>query len=236
MSTTLETIRENYDSITQRMGEACARAVRDVQSVQLIAVVKYAEFQWVQALAELGLTEFGESRPQQLVERAPQFSEKIHWHLIGQLQRNKIRKVLPAVALIHSIDSEKLLLGVNRVAEEMALRPSALLQVNVAGEDSKGGFSPQELKRLWPSLVDYPHVDIRGLMTMAPGSRDLDDARRTFAGLRELREELRAMNARPESALAELSMGMSGDFEIAIEEGATLIRIGSGLFRGLTTD
>jgi pyridoxal phosphate enzyme (YggS family) len=216
------------------MRAAAQRAGREASDVCLVAVTKYARLEWVRELVEAGERVLGESRPQQLVERAPQFEPSLRWHLIGHLQRNKVRPVLPLVELIQSIDSLRLLQRVNVVADELGLSPRVLLEVNVSGERTKDGFTPSELLRNWERLLEMRPATIDGLMTMAPESDDPERARPHFAALRELRDRLRAQSS-PEVTLRELSMGMSGDFEVAIEEGATLIRIGSALFAGLTS-
>lgn len=227
-----EIVARNYRAITERIATVCHRCGREPSEVKMIAVVKYAEWDWVRELLQLGAHDLGESRPQQLVERAALVDSRIQWHLIGHLQRNKIRRLLPHVTLIHSIDSLKLLDAVNRIAEELALTSNVLLQVNVTGEASKTGFSPAELRSQWGAILACKHVAIQGLMTMAARSDTPEAARPTFATLRSLRDEL-LEGAADEVHLPELSMGMSGDFEVAIEEGATLLRIGGGLFRDL---
>ncbi len=232
MSTALETIRTNLLSVQDRIAAACQASGREASSVKLIAVVKYAELAWVRDLLEIGVRDLGESRPQQLLQRAEQFDDSVSWHQIGHLQRNKIRKVLPLTSLIHTIDSVKLLQAVDRVAAELSLTVPVLLQINVSGEPSKGGLSPAELPVVWETATVCTHVELQGLMTMAPGTRDLEEARETFAALRRLRDDAE-QQLRGRLSLPELSMGMSGDFEIAIKEGATMVRIGSGLFEGL---
>lgn len=224
-------IRDNVTAIHSRIAKAARRVGRDPADVRLIAVTKYAELPWVQHLVDAGVNILGESRPQQLVERAEKFGPEIEWHLIGHLQRNKVRSVLPHVTLIHSIDSLRLLNRVNEIAAELSLQPRVLLEVNVSGEASKDGFAPDSLRDSWDQIVDQDSVEIVGLMTMAPASNDPENARPTFAALKSLRDEL----AETRLPLPELSMGMSGDFMIAIEEGATLVRIGSALFDGLAS-
>ncbi|SFI33922.1 YggS family pyridoxal phosphate-dependent enzyme [Planctomicrobium piriforme] len=232
----LQRLSANLESVRSRIESAAARSGRVSAAVQLVAVTKYAPWPAVLGLIALGHRVFGENRPQQLTERAalvlaetPQ--SPVDWHLIGQLQRNKVRAVLPSAALIHSIDSWRLLERVDQLAAELALTSQVLLQVNISGEDSKGGFSPDELKTCLTQAAALKHVDIRGLMTMAPLTEEEAVVRGVFRGLRELRDNA-ATSAMP---LAELSMGMSGDFEIAIEEGATLVRVGSALFDGCET-
>jgi len=231
-----EQIERNLLNLRRRIEDACKRVDRNPKSVRLIAVVKYARLEWVRELVELGVVDLAESRPQQLEERVPLFPPHIRWHLIGHLQNNKVRKVLPLVSRIHSVDSEKLLGTIQRIGSEnndgnLHPIPDLLLEVNVSGEDSKQGFSPLQVRELWGRLDQPIRRQIHGLMTMAPNTDSLDDARRTFAGLRELRDELNRLA--PEHLLTDLSMGMTGDFEVGIGEGATEIRIGSALFEGL---
>ncbi|MCA9096629.1 MAG: YggS family pyridoxal phosphate-dependent enzyme [Planctomycetaceae bacterium] len=234
-----EQIGRNLLHLRLRIEQACKRVGRDPESVRLIAVVKYARLEWVRTLVELGVVDLAESRPQQLEERVPLFPPHICWHLIGHLQNNKVRKVLPLVRRIHSVDSEKLHGTILRIGSENNDGnphpiPDLLLEVNVSGEESKQGFSPAQVRELWGRLEQNVRSQIRGLMTMAPNTDSLDDARRTFAGLRELRDELNRLA--PEHPLTDLSMGMTGDFEVGIEEGATEIRIGSALFEGLSDE
>ena len=229
------------------MRAACERSGRDLSGVRLVAVTKYAEWDWIRALVALGQVDLAENRPQQFVERATRLESEVgsaaegaagcerpqvRWHLIGHLQRNKVRPVLPLVSLIHSVDSLRLLERIGVLAGELGLRPRVLLEVNVSGEPSKDGFTPAELEAAWPALMASQQVELEGLMTMAPESDDPEAARPVFRELRRLRDRLRDVSGRE---LPELSMGMSGDFEPAIEEGATLIRIGSRLFEGLPT-
>jgi len=232
-------LRENLTSLEQRIRAACTRAGRLRSDVQLVAVTKSVSLSVAMALHRCGQRHLGENRPQQLVERARAMQEKgassqtleaPHWHLIGQLQSNKIRSVLPWTTMIHSVDSFRQLQRISRVAEELSFCPRVLLQVNISGEASKSGFDPNVIRSEWRNLLRVSHVELAGLMTMAPLTEEEADIRHSFRGLRELRDELREMT--PEWPGTELSMGMSHDFEIAIEEGATLVRIGSLLFAG----
>lgn len=224
-------LAENLSLIQCEIDAACKRAGRDTTEVQLIAVTKYADNAWIKHLPEFGLTRFGESRVQQLVERTELFSS-IQWHMIGQLQRNKVRALLPHQPTIHSVDSIRLARKISDVGDDLEITTPVLIEVNVSGEDSKSGFAIDQLKRDWQTLVDQPRLDIIGLMTMAPKTTEESVLRRCFGGLRQLRDELReASDATLD--LPELSMGMSGDFPIAIEEGATMIRVGSRMFSGL---
>jgi pyridoxal phosphate enzyme (YggS family) len=236
-------IAQNLAQIRAQVEAACRRAGRALDEVRLVAVTKSAEPEWIEALVSLGVHDLGESRPQQLLERAEHIRriEAIHpaarvdstvrWHLIGHLQRNKIRKVLPVADCLHSIDSLLLATRIDSLSAELGLRPRLLLEVNVSREASKDGFDPEPLAADWTAICALSHVEIVGLMTMAPFSEEPEDSRVTFRRLRELRDRFAALpGALP---LAELSMGMSGDFEVAIEEGATLIRVGTSLFDGL---
>jgi len=233
MSTAIhDRLAANRRSVLDRMAAACGRVGRDAAGATLVAVTKMARTEWIQALVELGQNELAENRPQQLAERAAQVAGPVHWHLIGHLQRNKARRTLPLVAMIHSVDSLRLLTTLDQLASELNLHPRVLLEVNVSGEASKDGFPREELLAAWDHVLNCGHVRVEGLMTMAPLSEKPNDARPTFAGLRELRDELRSRSS-SDVPLPHLSMGMSGDFEVAIEEGATLVRVGSALFDGL---
>jgi PLP dependent protein len=227
MSDAAARIAENLANIRQRIAQAAARSGRPAEAVRLVAVTKFAGLDEIRSLLAAGGTELGESRPQQLWERAEALRHMpIRWHLIGHLQRNKVRRTLPLVGMIQSVDSVRLL----ETIDEAAAGPvPVLIEVNVSAEAAKHGFTPDEAERLAPRLADFRSVEVRGLMCMAALEGGPDVARRDFAALRELRDRLRA-NCPPGVALDELSMGMSGDFELAIEEGATIVRVGSALF------
>ncbi|MCH2211554.1 MAG: YggS family pyridoxal phosphate-dependent enzyme [Fuerstiella sp.] len=225
------TLRANLESINARISDICRACGRSSDDVQLIAVTKYAKWEWVQALAEIH-SSFGESRPQQLADRQPQLPE-IQWHQIGQVQRNKARLAVLHASTIHSVDSLQLLKRLSLLAEQSACSVKILLQINISGESSKSGFEPDSILDSWEAIVRTagPCTKLTGLMTMAPISEMSEDARPVFKQLTRLRQEL---NQRDSTAvLTELSMGMSGDFDVAIEEGATMIRIGRALFQGL---
>lgn len=230
--TSMVRLRDNLARLRQRMVAACARAGRPENAVRLVAVTKSAEVDAIRGLVELGVTDLAESRPQQFLERAPQIESSVRWHFIGHLQRNKARKVLPLVECIHSVDSVRLLTFLEALAVELDLSPRVLLEVNVSGEEAKGGFAPDELLSLSDDLSRLQRLRIDGLMTMAPLVDDAEQSRPVFAGLRGFRDQL-ASRLPASMPLLELSMGMSGDFEPAIEEGATLVRIGSSLFEGV---
>lgn len=227
-------LQANLSAVRNQIADACQRSGRDAASVQLVAVTKYAQWEWVQALSRLHSV-FGENRPQQLSERHALLPD-VQWHLIGQLQRNKVKLALQHAALIHSVDSLRLLSRIIEVGQSVSMRPRILLQANVTGEASKSGFRPDELRDAWPEiLAGSERIQIEGLMTMAADSDDPETARPAFQSLRRLRDELasRMDSQQHHVSLTELSMGMSGDFVQAVEEGATLVRIGSRLFEGM---
>jgi pyridoxal phosphate enzyme (YggS family) len=220
----------NLRSVRQRIDDAARRGGRRGEEVSLIAVTKYIDAEAAAALLGAGCRDLGESRPQELWHKAEQLAARdVRWHLVGHLQRNKVRRTLPHVALIHSVDSLRLLEEIDRQAQSLDRAVPVLLEVNVSGDAAKHGFDPADMPGVVRSAVEFPRLRIRGLMTMAAREGDLTAARSDFRRLRELRDELRAILP-PSQPLDELSMGMSGDFEVAVEEGATLVRIGSALF------
>lgn len=222
-------IKENLDRIHTRIESAAIRAGRSADSIHLVAVTKYAEKKWVEALFEAGQRDFGESRPQQMARRAEEFSSEIRWHLIGHLQRNKVDLILPVAEQIHSVDSVRLARKLSESAVKIGKNQPVLMEVNVSGEAAKDGLNPSELREQFSQVVELPNLQVNGLMTMAPRTNEPESTREVFQTLRELRDDL-ATDSLP---LTELSMGMSGDFEVAIEEGATFVRVGSSLFNGL---
>lgn len=226
-------LADNLASVRRRISEAADRTGRSASEIALVAVTKYASAETARQLAELGCTDLGESRPQELWAKAEALPHRdVRWHLIGHLQRNKAQHTAPLVSLVHSGDSLRILEALDASAASFGRRLSVLLEVNVSGEEAKHGFRPDEIEPNLSAIAALDNLNVRGLMCMAGLDVDLATARRQFAGLRELREWLRTV-APPTIGLEELSMGMSGDFEVAIEEGATMVRIGSALFEGL---
>jgi hypothetical protein len=223
----MDAIAANLEEIRRRMAEAARRSGRDPASVRLVAVSKTYPAEAVAAAAATGQRVFGESRVQESRDKIPACPSGLEWHFIGHLQKNKVRQALPLFPFFHSIDSTALAGAIDRIAGETGVKAQGLLEVNVSGEETKHGFTPEELRAQFPTLSKLPHLRIRGLMTMAPYSDNPEDARPVFRTLRELRDELQSTYQQP---LPELSMGMSGDFEPAIEEGATLVRVGSSIF------
>lgn len=223
----MQALRERLEEVRRRIGEAAERCGRTAEDVELVAVTKTHAPEVVEEARACGQLVFGENRVQELLAKAAACSSHIRWHLIGHLQSNKIRKVLPVCEWIHGVDSTGLAAAMDRVAAEMGLFPRVLLEVNVAGEASKFGFSPEALERELPAILRMPRLQVGGLMTVAPAVAEPEDARPVFRALRELRDRLCSDNATP---LPALSMGMTHDFEVAIEEGATMVRVGSALF------
>ena len=231
-------IAENLGQVRERIERAASAAGRATADIQLLAVSKYVDANLTAALLATGCQTLGESRPQQLWEKAarPELANAT-WHMIGHLQRNKVQRTLPLVDLIHSVDSLRLLKTINDTAiKDAAIKQDhsvrVLLEVNCSGDEAKHGLTGEGLKEILPQLPNFSHVKVCGLMTMAARTGGEATAARNFAALRELRDKV-ILDCPPEVQLRELSMGMSHDFEVAIREGATLVRIGSLLFQGL---
>ena len=227
-------IAENLNDVRSRIDAAAQRSGRLSSDICLIAVTKYVDEAITRMIFEAGARELGESRPQQLWDKAEAFQgDDVQWHLVGHLQRNKIRRTLPWKPLIHSVDRLETLQAINRIAEELELETQVLLEVNTSGDAAKDGLLAEQLPEVLEAAANLQHVQIHGLMTMAALDGGDDVARENFRDLRELRDNL--LPSCPDNvSLTELSMGMSDDFEIAIEEGATMIRVGSILFEGVT--
>lgn len=200
--------------------------------VTLLAVSKTHPAVAIQEAYDAGQRCFGENKVQELIAKAPLLPQDIEWHLIGHLQTNKVRSVLPYVSLIQSVDSLKLVATIDKESAKLALSTRILLQVHIAQEETKFGFSPEELRTLIEknAFTSYKHVQICGLMGMASLSEDEAQIRREFDSLKALFDEIRAKNLLPVSPFQILSMGMSGDYPIAVEAGSTLVRVGSSIF------
>ncbi len=220
-------LAHNLADIRARIARAAARSGRTESDVELVAVSKTFPAAAVREAWEAGQTVFGESRVQEAAAKIPDLPGALHWHFIGHLQKNKIRRTLPLFELFHGIDSVETALAMDRMAAEDGFHPRVLLEVNVAGESTKFGFPPAILERELDTLLALPRLQIEGLMAIAPYDDDAEAARPHFRALRDLRDRLTERTGLP---FGTLSMGMSGDFEVAIEEGATLVRVGSALF------
>ncbi len=221
-------IKETLESVNEKIQAACMRSGRQPDEITLIAVSKTFPPEVILQAYNAGIRIFGENRPQELRDKATALPEDIDWHFIGHLQTNKIKYVVPTARLVHSVDSLKLAEALEAFAAKKNLTVDVLLEVNTSGEISKFGFKPQETLAAMEKVMPLNHLNVRGLMTIGPLTEDRALIRAAFASLRDLAQKAKDQFG-PQSATI-LSMGMSGDFEIAIEEGATHIRLGSAIF------
>ena len=217
----------NVQSIQQRIEAACARAGRAPSSVTLVAVSKSQPPEAVAAAAAAGLTLFGENKVQEAKAKIPLCPGRLRWHMIGHLQTNKCRDAVDLFEMVQSVDSLRVAEELNKRAEQAAKRLPILLEVNAVGEASKFGCPPEQLLAELGSINALPRLEIQGLMTVPPWKPDPEDVRPVFRQMRELKERCEQLLGAP---LPHLSMGMTGDFEVAIEEGATMVRIGTAIF------
>lgn len=225
----MQEIAANLDVVLSQISSAAAKGCRKMEDVQLIAVSKKQDAEKVRAAFDAGQAIFGESRVQEARVKIALLPSALRWHLIGRLQKNKIRHALPLFELFHSVDSLELAGAMERIAGEEGVRPRVLLEVNLAGEGSKIGFGPEKLRAEMEQLLGLGRIEIEGLMTIPPLAPAAEDSRRHFVMLRELRDDLeREFRVR----LPQLSMGMSNDYTVAIEEGATHVRVGTAIFGG----
>jgi pyridoxal phosphate enzyme (YggS family) len=220
-------IAENLDRVREQIAQAAAKAGRAADDIELVAITKTHPADKVREAIEAGQTLFGESRVQEARAKIPELPSNLRWHFVGHLQKNKIRHALPLFEMIHSVDSLGLAQEVNRIAEEEGMHPRILLEVNVAGEGSKFGFAPDKLREQMEEVLALPRLSILGLMTIPPLAEEVKVSRKYFVQLRELRDRLQT-EFRVD--LAHLSMGMTQDYPIAVEEGATLVRVGTAIF------
>jgi pyridoxal phosphate enzyme (YggS family) len=223
----MENVAGNLERVRLEIAEAAKKAGRAADSIELVAISKTHEAEKVRAAFDAGQPLFGESRVQEARTKIPQLPAAVRWHFVGRLQRNKIRHALPLFELFHSVDSTELARDMNRIADEEGRHPRVLLEVNVAGEGSKIGFSPDLLRKEIETILELPRLQIEGLMTIPPLAPEAEASRRYFVALRELRDRF---EADLHLKFPQLSMGMSGDFAVAIEEGATLVRVGTAIF------
>lgn len=220
---------ENYLAVEEKVKEACRRAGRSRDEVTLIAVSKTKPMSMIEELLPLGVVDFGENKVQELTAKEEALPSGIRWHMIGHLQRNKVKYIVDKACLIHSLDSLRLAETVSQEAKKKGVTANILIEVNVAGEDSKFGVSPDETAALAEAISELPNIAVKGLMTIAPFVENAEEIREVFRNLRKLSvdiEEKKFNNV----TMAVLSMGMTGDYEVAIEEGATMVRVGTGIF------
>lgn len=220
-------IADRLEEIRARVSQAAVRFSRGADSVELLAVSKTYPVETIQEAVDAGQIQFGENRVQEILLKQPQLPGKVQWHLIGPLQSNKVRKVLPLVQMIHAVDSLSIAKDINRIAGELGLHPKVLLEINLAAESSKHGFTAAAIREQLDELYSLDRLYIQGVMCIPPFDPVAEKSRRYFTQLREIRDELEKQGGAP---LPVLSMGMSHDFEVAIEEGATIVRVGSAIF------
>src|SRR5207249_4806336 len=220
-------IAENVAGVREQIEQAAAKARRAVDEIELVAITKTHPAEKVREAIEAGQTLFGESRVQEARAKIPELPSNLRWHFVGHLQKNKIRHALPLFEMIHSVDSFGLAQDMNRIAEEEGMHSRVLLEVNVAGEGSKFGFAPDRLREQMEELLALPRLSIEGLMCLPPLAEEAEASRKYFVQLRELRD---AIEKEFQVKLPQLSMGMTNDYSVAVEEGATLVRVGTAIF------
>lgn len=222
-------IKENLSSVQEKIAAACAKAGRNPADVTLIAVSKTKPVSMLEEAYDLSIREFGENKVQELCEKYEVLPKDIHWHLIGHLQRNKVKYIVDKAALIHSVDSLRLAEEIQKEALKKQVTASILLQVNVAKEESKSGFFVEELMNAVEKIACFDRIRIKGLMTIAPFVENPEDNRQFFSELKKLSVDITSKNI-DNVSMNILSMGMTGDYQVAIEEGATHVRVGTGIF------
>lgn len=223
----MQEIAENLDRVRSQIANAAKKSGRSLEEIELVAISKTHDAEKVRAAVEAGQQLFGESRLQEARAKIPLLPSALRWHFVGHLQKNKIRHALPLFELFHGIDDADLARDMNRIAEEEGAHPRILLEVNVAGEGSKFGFTPETVRAEMEALLALSRLTIEGLMTIAPLAEEAEASRKFFAQLRQLRD---ALEKEFDMKLPQLSMGMTNDFPIAVEEGATLVRVGTAIF------
>lgn len=222
-------VRENLAQVRKHMEEACRRAGRQTDEVTLIAVSKTKPVSMLMEAYEAGARDFGENKVQEILEKRPEIPADARFHMIGHLQRNKVRQVIDQVTLIHSVDSLRLAEQIEHEAAKKELHADILLEVNVAREGSKFGFFLEEVEAALREISKYPHITVKGLMTIAPYVEDPEENRDIFKKLHQVFIDMKSKNI-DNSNMSVLSMGMTGDYQVAIEEGSTMIRVGTGIF------
>lgn len=222
-------IKENLASVEEHICSACRRSQRDRSEVRLIAVSKTKPVEMLQEAYDEGIRTFGENKPQEIRDKYPALPSDIKWHMIGHLQRNKIKYIIDKVCMIHSVDSLRLAEAIDAEAAKHDLVMPVLIEVNVAGEESKDGVAAADAEELIRQAALLPHIRVCGLMTIAPFTSDPEENRQYFRQLKKLSVDINAKNI-DNVSMCELSMGMTGDYEVAIEEGATMVRVGTGIF------
>ena len=222
-------VAENYRYVLKKVEEACVRSGRDPKDVTLIAVSKTKPVEMIEEAMEAGARVFGENKVQELCDKYEQLPKDLHWHLIGHLQRNKVKYIVDKAELIHSVDSLKLAEEISKEALKKNVEVNILIEVNVAEEESKFGVSVEETPVLVEEIAKLLGIHIQGLMTIAPYTTDPEENRPVFRTLKKLAVDIKKKNI-DNVCMDVLSMGMTGDYQVAVEEGATLVRVGTGIF------
>ena len=222
-------LKENLEEVEERIQAACRRAGRSREEVTLIAVSKTKPADIIREAYDLGIRTFGENKVQEIMDKHPQLPEDIQWHMIGHLQRNKVKYIVDKVSMIHSVDSLRLAQTIEQEAAKHNVCVPVLLEVNVAQEESKFGLKMDEVLPLIETIADFPHIKVQGLMTIAPYVENAEDNRDFFRQLKKLSVDIEAKNINNVS-MSVLSMGMTGDYQVAVQEGATMVRVGTGIF------
>ncbi len=222
-------IRENLEQVRKNIEEACRAVGRDPSEVTLIAVSKTKPVPLLREAYDAGARCFGENKVQEIMDKYPQLPEDIQWHMIGHLQRNKVKYIVDKAAMIHSVDSLRLAEAIEQEAAKHEVQVPILLEVNVAEEESKFGLKMDEVLPLVETVSGFPHIRIRGLMTIAPYVEDPEENRDIFRQLKKLSVDIEAKNINNVN-MSVLSMGMTGDYQVAVQEGSTMVRVGTGIF------
>lgn len=222
-------IRENLEQVEKNICEACARSGRRREDVQLISVSKTKPVEMLEEAYEACCRDFGENKPQELKDKFAVLPKDIRWHMIGHLQRNKIKYIIDKACMIHSVDSERLAEAIDAEAMKHGIVMPVLIEVNIAREESKFGLYEEEVVPFLEKISRLPHIHVEGLMTIAPFVENAEDNRIFFQKLRKLSVDINKKNI-DNVSMCSLSMGMTGDYQVAIEEGATMVRVGTGIF------
>lgn len=222
-------IKENLEEVEARITRACERSGRERSEVTLISVSKTKPAEMLQEAYDAGSRDFGENKPQEIREKYPQLPTDIRWHMIGHLQRNKIKYIIDKVCMIHSVDSIRLAEAIDEEAKKHGIVMPVLIEVNVAEEESKFGVHLDEVESLIRQISELSNIQVQGLMTIAPFTKNAEDNRIYFRKLRNLYVDIKDKNI-DNVNMCNLSMGMTGDYEVAVEEGATMVRVGTGIF------
>ncbi|QNU68469.1 YggS family pyridoxal phosphate-dependent enzyme [Ruminiclostridium herbifermentans] len=222
-------IKENLDNVLSRIKAAAEKSGRKAEDIKLIAVTKTVDVERIKSVYNYGILDMGENRVQELLEKYDKLSSECRWHLIGHLQTNKVKYIVDKVDLIHSVDSIQLAKEIHSRASKIGKKMNILVQVNVSGEESKFGISPQEVNEFIKIISEYGNISVRGLMTIAPYAENTEDIRDVFKKLYSIYIDIKQKKL-DNVSMDYLSMGMSNDFEVAIEEGANVVRIGTDIF------